>query len=121
MSHINPKVVNSMIVLLESYFGKMKVTHSKVHEFLRIKIVYKDNGRFTCNMKPYMAETVEEFGEVPLKAAIPAKANLFIVDDSKPLVDEKRWRLFHRLVYRLIYCTMRGRRDLQISLSFLSK
>jgi len=52
---------------------------------------------------------------------MPARADLFYVDESQPLVDEKRQQLFHRLVYRLIYCTCRGQKDLQIAISFLSK
>jgi len=110
-----------MIALLESYLGKMKVTYSKVHGFLRMKIMYKDNSRFTINMKPYLVETVEEFGEILLKAETPAKADLFIINNDKPLVDDKRRCLFHRLVYHLIYCAIRGQRDLPTALSFLSK
>ena len=37
------------------------------------------------------------------------------------MVDEKRRHLFHRLVYRLIYYIIRGKRDLHNALSFLSK
>ena len=72
-------------------------------------------------MRPHLKQTVEEFAEDMIEASTPARADLFFVDGSKPLVDERRRELFHKIVCRLIYCTCRGRKDLQTAISFLSK
>ena len=41
MSHVNHKVVDSIINLLESHFGKIKVTQGKEHEFVSMKIAQR--------------------------------------------------------------------------------
>jgi len=86
-----------------------------------MKITYNDDGTFAINMRPYLEKTTEEFDEELIEASTPARADLFFIDETKPRVDERRRRLFHRLVYRLIYTAIRGRRDLQTVISFLSK
>ena len=87
-----------------------------------MKITYHfDEGNFDIDMSPYLQQTIEEFGEEMVEASTPARADLFFVDESKPLVDEKRRRLFYRLACRLICCTCRGRKDIQPAISFLSK
>ena len=72
-------------------------------------------------MRPCLQQTIEDFGEDVISASTPARADLFFIDKTKPRVDEQRRKLFHRIVCRLIYCTCRGRKDLQTAISFLSK
>ena len=72
-------------------------------------------------MSPHLKQTVEDFGEDVIDASNPVRAALFFVDESTPLVDERRRKLFHRIVYRLIYFTRRGRKYLQTVIYFLSK
>ena len=120
VSHVDPQVVTDVFNILESSFGKMKIVRGNIHDFLGMKLIYQEDGNFRINMQPYLEETVAEFNETPMKAATPAKADLFYIDE-KPLVDEKRRRLFHRLVFRLMHSACRGRKDLRTAISFLSK
>ena len=86
---MNHKIVDGMIAMLKANFGKIKITRGKEYTYLGMKTKYKENDRYTINIKPYLKDTVEEFGEILLKAATLAKADLFYIDDKKPVVDEK--------------------------------
>ena len=105
--------------MLKLNFGKNKITTGSVHTFLIT--YYFDDGTFGIDMSPHLKQTIEEFGEDVIAASTPARSDLFFFDESKPLVDERSFKLFHRTVCRLIYCTCRGRKDLQTLISFLSK
>ena len=43
MSHVNLDAVDSMIILLETHFGKMKVTQGNTYKFLGMKSACKEN------------------------------------------------------------------------------
>ena len=97
------------------------MTRGKAHTFLGMKIVHRDDRHFSLGMKPFLEQTIDEFGEEPMKASTPARSDLFDVDESKPLVDEHKKKLFHRLVHRTMFCAGRGRKDFEATTSFLSK
>ena len=99
----------------------MKTTRGKTHAFLGMKITCQDNRRFSLGVKPHLEQTIDEFGEEPMKASTPARSDLFDVDESKPLVDEHEKKLFHRLVHRTMFCAGRGRKDFETTTYFLSK
>ena len=40
ISHIDRKVVDGVILVLEEYFSEMKVTYRKIHKFLDMIIIY---------------------------------------------------------------------------------
>jgi len=50
----------------------------------------------------------------------PARSDLFEVDDDLPLIEDRRQKLFYRLVYKIYFCAPRGRKDLQLATSFLT-
>ena len=115
-------MVDEVVELLELNFGKMKVTTGDGHMCLGMKITYYfDKGTVGIDVRPYLQQTIDDFGEDDVTASTPARADLFCVNKTKPLVDERRRKLFDRIVYRLMHCTCRGRKDLQIAISFLSK
>ena len=71
-----------------------------------MKITHLDNRTFSMNVRPCVEKTVEEFQEFDeeiIGASTPARADLFCIDESKPLADEKRRKLFHKLAHRMIF------------------
>ena len=96
--HVDSAVVDDIMRLLEDKFGKMKVVRGDRHEFLGQIITFKKNGTFDLDMSSYLREAVEEFGEIMELAVTPARSDLFTIDHTQPLVDERRKKLFHRLV-----------------------
>ena len=83
-----------MLDLLEYNFGKLKVARGKQHEFLGMKTTYQDDGCFRMSMRPYLEKIVEGFDEIFIEVETPARDDSFHVDNTKPLSDEKRRRLF---------------------------
>ena len=47
---------------IERHFGKMKVTHGKIHEFLGMTIDYTVSGSATITMKSYLKEAIRDSG-----------------------------------------------------------
>ena len=56
ISHVDPKVVTSIIELIEKRFGKMVVTRGSEHTFLGMKIKFKGDGTVSIDMKDYCKE-----------------------------------------------------------------
>ena len=50
-----------------------------------------------------------------------ARSDIFTVDHASPLAEEKRKKLFRRLVHERLYFSCRRRKDLQVDISFLSQ
>jgi len=115
------EVVENVFDMLQAKFGKMKINYSDKYNFLGMDIKYLKDGNFEIGMESYLQDTIDKFGEEPLAASTPARSDLFIVNEDSPLVDESRRRLFYKLVYRLIYVTGRGRKDLELAISFLAE
>jgi len=117
--HVERKVVEDIFEALQKKFGKMKVVIGDNHDFLRMNLIFRNDRKFSIRMTQLLTEVVEEFGETPTRAVTLARSDLFEVDDNLPLVEERRQKLFHRLVYKIYYCAPRGRKDLQLTTSFL--
>ena len=102
ISHVDSAVVDDITRLLEETFGKMKVVRGDKHEFLGQTMAFKRNGTFDLDMSSCLREALEEFGEIMEHAATPERSDLFTVDHAKPLVDERRKKLFHRIVCKFL-------------------
>ena len=89
--------------MLELKFGKMKVARGSCHEFLGQFITHNDDGTFDLNMPSYLKDAVEEFGEPMEPAVTPPRSDLFTVDHTSLLVDEKRKK--YSTVLCIHFCT----------------
>ncbi len=73
-------------------------------------------------MADYVKKLVEGFmKDIHGSASTPAGENLFQVQDEEHRVklDEKRAQCFHSMVAKLLFVTMKCRRDIQTAMSFL--
>ena len=50
--HMSTLVLGSVLNLIESNFGKLKIMRGKQYEFLGMKITHQDDGCFHMNMRP---------------------------------------------------------------------
>ena len=92
LTHLSDKVLDRVIKRIERKFGKMTVTHGDSHNFLGMKLRFHGDSSLQINMRQYIEEAIEVFGQ-PLtrSAATPAMKGLLDVEDkSKPLSEEKR-------------------------------
>ena len=120
ISHMSADVVTGVIEKIEEKFGKMTVTRGKSHTFLGMKLTLQDDGTVQIDMKEYVKEAIEEFGEdVSKTAATPAKKDLFDITDDSPRLSKEKSDRFHSIVAKLLYVAKRGRIDIQLVIAFL--
>ena len=119
ISHIDPKVVTSVITKIEERFGKMVVTRGKKHIFVGMDVEFMENGTVRIMMKYYIIECFEAFDEQITKSAnTPSKHNLFTVDKESPPLDEGK-EVFHHIVEKRLYVSKRERVDIDLAVSYL--
>jgi len=58
ISHVDAKVVASVVEKIEERFGKMTVTRGKEHVFLGMNIRFNDDGTASVRMKEYVQEAI---------------------------------------------------------------
>ena len=81
---------------------------------------FRGNKKFLIEISKTLKKVIEELDKTPTDAVIPARWNLFVVDDDLPLIEERRQKLFYRLVHKIYFCAPRGRKDFQLVTSFLT-
>lgn len=113
ISHgVDPAVVTEVIEQIEQRFGKMTVTRGKEHNFLGMKITYKDNGTAEITMRDYLEEAIAESGmNITRTAATPAKRDLFEIDDKAHPLTKRDAEVFHRVAAKLLYLSTRARME----------
>jgi len=120
ISHVDPKVVTSIIKKIEDRFGKMTVTRGKSHEFLGMKIDFTDDKAVEIDMKEFLKGAIDDFSEDILRnAATPAKRDLFELTLGAKRLDKTRAELFHSIVAKLLYVCKRARMDIILAVAFL--
>ena len=118
VSHVEKRVVDSIIKKIESKFGKMSQTRGNKHEFLGMDIDYHD-GKVSISMKKHIEKAISTFeDEITREAATPAMNHLFKVRDVEKL-DEKRAENFHSVTAQLLFIGNRCRLDIKTAVAFL--
>jgi hypothetical protein len=122
ITHEDPNVVTSVIEKLESLFGKMSVTRGDEHVFLGMKITYNREKRTaSVSMKDYLVEAITKSGLAITKAAsTPATKDLFALSAASPFLPKNQQEVFHSVVAKLLYVSIRARMDLLLATSFLA-
>jgi len=123
ISHLDPTVVDDVILTLEKRFGKMTVKRGKTHTFVGMDFEFTKDGKVKIFMKEYIHECIEAFEEtkdkVGGKSATPGKHDLFVVDKDSKSLDDVRSEIFHHIVSKLLYVSKRARIDIDLVISFL--
>ena len=122
ISHVDTSVVDRIIDAIEADFGEMTKTRGDMHSFLGMDIAFdRDDKSVSIGMKSYLKEAIAESQlGICRSAATPATKTLFEIDpNSQPLVEAEA-RIFHSVVSKLLYVSLRGRPDLLVAISFLT-
>ena len=120
ISHVDPDVVTSIIEKIEERFDKMTVTRGTEHIFLGMHIHYTGKGTAVITMKEYLKEALSESGmAITREVATPAQKCLFEVDEESPFLSQNEAEIFHSVVAKLLYVSIRARADLLLAVSFL--
>ena len=111
--------MDQVIKEIEERFGKMVVTRGKTHNFVGMDITFKDNGTVETLMKNYILECFEAFSEpIERGANTPSKQNLFNLNKSEALTEEKM-DVLHHIVAKLLYVCKQARVDIDLGVSFM--
>jgi Reverse transcriptase (RNA-dependent DNA polymerase) len=123
ISHVDSKVVDSVIASLESEFGKeapLTVTRGKIHEYLGMTLDYSMDGKVMIKMFRYIRDTLAELpADMKGEKLTPAAAHLFDVRDDTEKLSEEKAEFFHHCVAKLLFLCKRARPDIQTAIAFL--
>ena len=120
ISHVDSKVVDSVIDMIESKFGTMTKRRGKNHVFVGMDIEFMGEGKVKILMKEYLEESIVAFGEdLGKKANTPAKGDLFTIDEESEDLDADKSERFHHIVSKLLFVSKRARLDIELAISFL--
>ena len=101
----------------------MTVKRRKMHDYLGMDLDWLVGGKVTNSMITYLYKILEDFIEVIKKtAATPARDSLFQVQAEEVVeyLPEELAVTFHHTVAQLLFLSQRARRDMQLSVSFIT-
>ena len=121
ISHVDKKVVESIVAALEEEFGSVNPTYGNDQEYLGMKFKIDDDRMLHIDMRDQVSEIIQDFsGNVNLSPSSPAARNLMNVNENSELLDKDKGDEFHSTVAKLLYLEKRGRPDLEPTIAFLS-
>ena len=78
--------MDNIVAKIGKRFPGLTISTGTEHTFLGIRIKYLDDGTVSLNMRDYIQEVVDNFGEdVSQTASTPAARWLFAVSDARKL------------------------------------
>jgi hypothetical protein len=125
ISHVDPKVVDQQIEMINGEFGKdmeLTIKRGKVHDYLGIRFDFTEPGKVAMTMFDFIDELLKECPDDLMKgtSVSPAAGHLFDVNPDCDKLDEQTATLYHHLTAKLLYLSKRTRPDLQPTVAFLS-
>jgi hypothetical protein len=122
ISHVDPVVVSMIIEKIKDFFGKMNVTRGPDRVFLGMNIHYdKDAGTTTIKMRDYLTEAIADSQlDISRSAATPANNDLFELSKSAVPLSKAGEEVFHGVVTKLLYVSIRARMSLLLATSLLT-
>ena len=121
-SHEDGKVNDEFEEWLQKEFGQIKAvtgTRGKRHVYLGMTLDYSMPGEVKIDMTDYVKSIIEEFPkDLNGKVSTPANDHLLKVDKGKPLGQMKA-EVFHAVVAKALFLTMRARPDIRLTVAFL--
>jgi ABC-type proline/glycine betaine transport system permease subunit len=113
-------VLTSVIDKIKTHFGDLVVSRGKEHTFLGMNLTFKDDGSLTIEMKKYIEEAIELFGQdVSKNVTSTATKKLFEITAATPALDTVRVDVFHSVAAKLFWVMKRSRPDIETTISFL--
>jgi hypothetical protein len=112
-------VITEVIDKIKEHFGDLVISRGKQHTFLGMNITFNEDGSLEIEMRKYLEEAIELFGEdVSTRVSSPATKKLFVLTPAEGLGDE-RAEIFHSVVAKLLWVMKRARPDIETAISFL--
>jgi len=127
VSHADEKEIDKFAAYLKGIYKKadLKLTDNRgdVHDYLGMDLDYSTPGVARISMIKYLDGILRGFSEeLGSPAPSPAASHLFQVrdDGEAVLLDKKRAQEFHTVTAQLLFLSSRARRDIQLTVAFLT-
>ena len=122
MSHAEKAVVKDIMNKVSKRYKGLEIKIGNKHTYLGMDLKYNEDGTISIGMDDYVEEVIEAFGtQMKITSGITslARGSLFAVDENSDRLDEKRSKIFHHCVAKLLYVSKRCRLDIMLAVSFL--
>jgi len=121
ISHVEQSVVDNVIIMLESTYGKMPTQRGKNFLYLGMTLDYSTENKVKINMQDFVKTILEAAPEeMQSTASTPAAHHLFMVNEDAAKLEEERAQLFHTFTAKLLFLCKRARPDIQTAVAFLT-
>ena len=124
ISHVDRKVVDEIIRMLEEEFGKeapLTIRRGKIHDYLGMTLDFSLDNKVQIRMEDYIKNMLSELpANMDGTATTPAAEHLFKINDTPTYLNENNAMFFHHNVAKLLFLCKRARPDLQTAVAFLS-
>ena len=121
VSHIDNKVVDSVIKDIERYFGPMKVSRDETKDYLGMNITITKDKFLEIEMKESIKDAIQSFEEeIHGTVTSPTPRHLFQINDSSPKLNNRQAEIFHSVTAKLLYLEKRARPDIETAVAFLT-
>ena len=119
ISHVDEKVVMSVLKDLEEEFGPLPIKTGNNLEFLGINFQFTDKGTGKLYCRYQIEEVKDMFPEkIDREVRSPDAHGLIKTSANAIPLNEERAKIFHSIVMKLMW--LEKRPDLELSISFLS-
>ncbi|NDB85962.1 MAG: transposon Pol polyprotein, partial [Alphaproteobacteria bacterium] len=112
---------NDLLLLekeLKAEFKTVNINHGEVHEYLGMKLDFRNKFICELTMEAYIKRLVEE-NLIKITSKTPAGSDLFTIDTDSPALSKKDSELFHKVTCQLLFLGTRVRPDILLPVSFL--
>ena len=103
VTHVGEDVITGVIDTTKKHFGELVVSRGNKYTFLGMEIELVKDGKIKIDMKSYIKEGIEKFGE-DLSRGVTSPATsrlLYLTEDTEMFLEEKS-ATFHSTVEKLL-------------------
>ena len=107
---------------MEKLFRKITTRRGKKYTYLGMDLDFTELGSVNVWMVDYLKELIVDFPvEIEGSIVTPAGTNLFEINKENPVyLEEKKAKILHTFVAKLLFVCKRPRPDTQVTVSFLT-
>jgi hypothetical protein len=124
ISHKDQDVLDSILNDLDVKFGTKKkaltASIGLIHNYLGITINFNERNKMKFTMFDYLKDILSEIpSDMEGIVRTPAQDDLFTINESSPLLNEKDADFYHRTTARLLFAAKRAHRDRQVAVAYM--
>jgi len=121
--HVDPLEVTQCIEWFKSIYGTdVRISRGTTHDYLGVMLSYS-NKQVRISMADYVKKVINGFIEdIHGSASTPGAENLFQIrnEEARVKLNYEQAQCFHSTVAKLLFVTMRCRRDIQTAVASLA-